>query len=118
MHVINEEKLDNMLLELGHDDFNRGTAYLRQAVKMYEPGVQLTKELYPEIGKARGTTGPRVERCMRHSIDKAWRRGSVEAQHRYFGFSINPNTGKPQVGEYIARLSRMCEVEELDFGED
>lgn len=106
--MVNEEKMDNLLLELGHDDFNLGTAYIRQAVMIYEPGRLLTKEIYPAIAKQRHSTAARVERCMRHSIDKAWRRGSVEAQHRYFGFSINPNTGKPQVGEYIARLARVC----------
>lgn len=105
---VNEEKMDNVLLELGHDDFNRGTAYLREAIKIYEPGRPLTKEIYPAIAKQRHSTAARVERCMRHSIEKAWQRGSVEAQHKYFGFSINPETGKPQVGEYIARLARVC----------
>ena len=105
---INEEKMDNLLLELGHDDFNRGTSYIRLAVEMYEPGMAMTKELYPALAKAVGSTGARVERCMRHSIEKAWSRGSQGAQMKYFGYSIDPQTGKPRVGEYVARLARVC----------
>lgn len=106
--MINEVKMDEILLELGHDDFNRGTAYLREGVKLFRPGQTLTKELYPAIAKAHGSTGARVERCIRHSIDKAWARGDVGAQTKYFGYSIDPNTGKPRAGEYIARLARIC----------
>lgn len=110
--MINEEKLDKVLLELGHDDYNRGTAYLREAVKLYDRGAAgITKEIYPTIGKAHGSTGARVERCIRHSTEKAWQRGSSEAQAKYFGFSVDPSKGKPSNGEYIARLARICHEE-------
>lgn len=105
--MINEEKLDNVLLELGHDDYNSGTAQIRAAVRMYE-GQRLTKELYPALAKACGSTASRIERNMRHSIEKAWSRGSEEAQTKYFGFSVDPDSGKPTVGEYVARLARIC----------
>lgn len=106
--MVNEEKMDNMLLELGHDDFNRGTGYLREAVRMYEPGMRLTKELYPALAKAHDSSGGAVERSIRHSIEKAWSRGSAEARLRYFGYSYSPETGRPQAGEYVARLARLC----------
>lgn len=107
MCKINEEKMDNVLLELGHDDYNRGTKYLRAAVRLYE-GQPLTKEIYPAIAKQYGSTAARVERCIRHSIEKAWNRGDSGAQLRYFGHSVDPSTGKPRAGEYIARMARMC----------
>lgn len=107
--MINEEKLDNLLLELGHDDFNRGTAYIRQGVKFCDAGLRLmTKELYPAIAKAAGSTSSRVERAMRHSIEKAWARNDWEVQAKYFGCSIDPAKGKPTVGEYVTRLARVC----------
>lgn len=106
--MVIDEKMDEMLLELGHDDFNRGTAYLRNAVRLYEPGMALTKELYPALAKAANTTPARVERCMRHSIEKAWMRGSEEARLRFFGNSIDPQSGRPTVGEYVARLARLA----------
>ena len=105
---IDEAKMDNVLLELGHDDFNRGTAYLREAVTLYRPGMALTKELYPALAKAHRTTPGAIERSMRHSIEKAWSRGDYHAQSRYFGYSIDPDTGRPTVGEYMARLARIC----------
>ena len=66
--MVNEEKLDRILLELGHDDFNRGTAYIRRAVGIYEPGMYMTKELYPTLAEAAHSTPSRVERCMRHKF--------------------------------------------------
>ena len=106
--MINEAKLDKTMLELGHDDRLRGAEYLRDAVRRYEPGMLLTKELYPAIAAAHGSTTIRVERCMRNSIEKAWMRGSEEARLRYFGFSYDLATARPTVGEYVARMARIC----------
>ena len=107
--MINEAKLDNVLIELGHDDFNRGTAYIREGVKHFEAGKRMmTKELYPAIARAHGSSAARVERSMRHSIEKAWSRNPFEVQERYFGSSVDPMKGKPTVGEYCARLAVIC----------
>lgn len=107
--MINEAKLDDVLLELGHDDFNRGTAYIREGVKHFEAGKRMmTKELYPAIARAHGSSSARVERMMRHSIEKAWSRNPIDVQLRYFGGSIDTERGKPTVGEYVARLARVC----------
>ena len=112
--MINEEKMDNLLLELGHDDFNLGTKYLREAVRRYDAAVRpaLTKVLYPAVAKVYSSTPSRVERCIRHSVAKAWGRGELDAQWRYFGSSINPERGAPTNGEYIARLAKICREEE------
>lgn len=108
----NERELDNVLLELGHDDFNLGTKYIREAVRLWNTfgRVQLTKELYPLIAKNNNSTPQRVERCMRHSIEKAWRRGSEEARRFIFGYSYSPESGRPTVGEYVAGLARYCDT--------
>lgn len=107
--MINEQKLDDILLELGHDDFNLGTAYIRQAVKDYRPGIAMTKELYPGLARAVGSSPARVERMMRHSIEKAWARNDFQGQLKYFGWSVDPDRGRPTVGEYVARLARICD---------
>ena len=41
-------------------------------------------------------------------IESAWRRGTIEVQNKWFGNTINPNTGKPTVGEYVATVARIC----------
>ncbi len=107
MCKIDEGKLDEMLLRLGHDDFNRGTAQLRIAVRLYE-GQPLTKDLYPGIAKVARSTPARIERNMRHSIEKAWSRCPYDERLRFFGNSVNPETGRPTVGEYVARLAYLC----------
>lgn len=109
---INGQKLDSIMLELGHRDNILGTGYLQIGAAMYERGMSMTKELYPGIAKAVGSTPSRVERAMRHSIETAWDRGSMEAQLKYFGHSINPGRGVPTVGEYIARITRVCADED------
>lgn len=105
---IDEKKLDQNMRELGHPDHLSGTEYLRTAVGIYHPGIGMTKELYPAIARAHDTTPSRVERAMRHSIQNAWSRGNMESQLRMFGYTINPTTGVPTVGEWCATMARIC----------
>ena len=107
-------KIDRIMNELGHSDNLLGTGYLRAAIRDYRPGMGITKELYPGIAAAAGTTPGRVERAMRHSIDRAWERGSYDAQQLYFGYSIDPRKGRPTVSEYVARIARICNDGILD----
>lgn len=100
-------KIDEVMTELGHPDNLLGTSYLREAIKEYRPGMGITKELYPSIAAAAGTTPSRVERAMRHSIDRAWERGSYDAQQRWFGYTVDPSKGRPTVSEYVARMARI-----------
>ena len=106
--MVNEEKLEQIMLELGHRDNILGTGYLRAAVALYDRGMSITKELYPALAAAFASTPIRVERAMRHSITTAWDRGDQEVQLRYFGYTISPARGVPTVSEYIARMSRVC----------
>lgn len=100
--------VENALMNLGHDFRCRGTEYMIQAARDYVPGMGLTKQLYPALAKANKTTAGAVERAMRHSIEKAWTfRGSEEARLHYFGNSVDPQRGMPQVGEYVARMARL-----------
>lgn len=101
-------KLDQIMMDLGHTDNLRGTGYLREAARIYRPGMSITKELYPAIAAAANSTPERVERAMRHSIETAWQRGSYALQYQYFGYSVDPQKGRPTVSEYVARMARLC----------
>lgn len=103
----NEQKVNEMLLELGHNERHRGTQMIRIGAALYERDALLTKELYPAIAAATNSTASRVERSIRHSICEAWTRGSHDAQLKYFGHSINPDTGTPTVGQYLATVARI-----------
>ena len=105
---IDEQKLDGIMLELGHAENIKGTEYIRIGCALYERGMSMTKDLYPAIAKAANTTPSRVERAMRNSIVSAWNRGSIDAQRKYFGYTVRPDKGAPTVGEYLARIVRLC----------
>lgn len=107
--MINEAKLDQIMLELGFPEVLAGTDYLREAVRQYAAGnTQVSMEVYPAVAEKFTTLPMRAERAMRHAIERAWERGSLDAQQQYFGWSISAAKGKPTVGECIARLARVC----------
>ena len=106
------KKLEEIMLELGHPDHLLGTGYLRCAVVLYAGGhTSITKDLYPAVAKICKTTGSRVERAIRHSIEVATLRGDPEAMKKYFGSSIDPQKGKATNSEYIARLARVSRAD-------
>ena len=107
--MINEQKLDKALLDCGLRDNLTGTAMIRIAVHAFRPGMAVTKELYPDIAKAVGSTPSRVERAMRHAIESGFDRcGYDHSVMEMFGNTIDPNKGKPTVSEFVARMAAVC----------
>ena len=49
--MIDMKKLENVLLELGFDDFRAGTNYIKRAVVEYDRTIapRLSKDIYPTI---------------------------------------------------------------------
>lgn len=99
----------NVLRELGVPAHIKGYSYLREALvtTVKDPTLteSITKVLYPAIAATFNTTPSRVERAIRHAIEVSWLRGSVEAQLRYFGYTVNAVTGKPTNSEFIATVA-------------
>lgn len=107
-----EEKLEQIMLELGFPENLLGTRYVRTAVEHYRPGMSITGELYPTVAAAYNTSPARVERAIRHATTRAFdRAGWCAAPMRYFGNSINPKTGIPMNSELIARLERITRAD-------
>ena len=106
--MVNKQKVDNMLLELGFPEHLQGTQMLRLAVSEYRPGMAIVKELYPAIAAACNSTPSRTERAIRHAIESVWRHGSAMEQYKYFGSSVDPERGKPVNGHLIARLAYLA----------
>lgn len=104
--MINERKMDEILLDLGYPEHLLGTDYLRTALRVYHPGQSITKELYPAIAAAHDTTPSRVERAIRNATDSAFQRCGMGA-YKYFGNSLLPEKGMPNNSELIARLERL-----------
>lgn len=108
---INIEELDKNMRLLGFRENISGTEMLRVAIKEWEPGMSMTKELYPIVARKCGSTPSRVERAMRHAITTAFERGSIDTIIGLFGYSVSPDKGAPTVGEFVARMARVCSDE-------
>lgn len=108
-----ETDITKMLHELGIPAHIKGYQYLRDAISMVvrdrEMMEAVTKILYPEIAKKNYTSSSRVERAIRHAIEVAWGRGSLEVIDERFGYTISTGKGKPTNSEFIALIAdKIC----------
>lgn len=108
-----ETDITKMLHELGIPAHIKGYQYLRDAISMVvrdrEMMEAVTKILYPEIAKKNYTSSSRVERAIRHAIEVAWGRGSLEVIDELFGYTISTGKGKPTNSEFIALIEdKIC----------
>ena len=78
--------VNNALRELRIPTHPRGFACLRQALllTLQEPGQQVTKTLYPAVGKLCGGNVDQVEHAIRRLIKQAWTCRDEEIWNRYF----------------------------------
>ncbi len=106
---IDEKLLDQKMTWLGFRENMSGTALLRAAVEIYEPGAQFTKEIYPAVAKALGMRPEAVERNMRSAIDKAMDSAHPDTYRECFGWMMGR---KPMVSEFISRMARVCAYED------
>ena len=108
-----ETDITKMLHELGIPAHIKVYQYLRDAISMVvrdrEMMEAVTKILYPEIAKKNYTSSSRVERAIRHAIEVAWGRGSLEVIDELFGYTISTGKGKPTNSEFIALIAdKIC----------
>lgn len=108
-----ETDITKMLHELGIPAHIKGYQYLRDAISMVvrdrEMMEAVTKILYPEIAKKNYTSSSRVERAIRHAIEVAWGRGSLEVIDELFGYTISTGKGKQTNSEFIALIAdKIC----------
>lgn len=108
-----ETDITKMLHELGIPAHIKGYQYLRDAISMVvrdrEMMEAVTKILYPEIAKKNYTSSSRVARAIRHAIEVAWGRGSLEVIDELFGYTISTGKGKPTNSEFIALIAdKIC----------
>ena len=109
-------RIYDVLAEIGVPAGLLGWDYVTEAVEMVmdDPrAIQtMTKGLYPAIAERHQTTPTRVERAIRHAIERAWERGGMEIQKRWFGNSIDMRTFKPTNTEFLATVARRLSAEE------
>ena len=110
-----ENRVTNMLHEIGIPAHIKGYHYLRDAIIMAVKDMDvlnaITKILYPTVAKKYQTTSSRVERAIRHAIEVAWNRGKMDTIHELFGYTIQSGKGKPTNSEFIALISDKIRLE-------
>ncbi len=110
-----EAEVTNIIHELGIPAHIKGYLYLREAILLVTERVELlggvTKELYPAVAQKFETTPSRVERAIRHAIEVAWSRGNIDAIHRFFGYTVDYERGKPTNSEFIAMVADRLRME-------
>lgn len=110
-----DARITGIIHEIGVPAHIKGYLYLREAITMVYNNLELlgsiTKILYPDIAKKYNTTSSRVERAIRHAIEVAWSRGSVDSINKMFGYTINNNKAKPTNSEFIAMVADKLRLE-------
>ena len=98
-------KINKLLLDLGIAPNLTGFKYLVEAIsiKVQNSDANAT-DIYYQIAENHNTTFTRVERGIRHAIEKAWNNGNHDLQSKLFGYSLNSAKGKPENTLFIARI--------------
>ena len=104
-----ETLVTKIIHQIGVPAHIKGYQYLRSAIIMTIDNPELigsiTKQLYPSVAKAYGTTSSRVERAIRHAIEVAWDRGDIDVINSFFGYTVQSTRGKPTNSEFIALVA-------------
>ena len=97
----------NLVLTLGVRTKLDGYTYLLDAIPMAlrDPGISLTKELYPEVGKLHRASGVQVERAIRGAVQSAWERRDEHVWRMYFQPGPDGRVTRPTNGGFITRLA-------------
>ena len=74
--------------------------------------ICITKDIYPCVAKKFNSTSARVERCMRKSIDYAWKSNGREYFELAAGFSMNK---KPTNSQFLSIVTEYIKSHKQEF---
>lgn len=102
------------LREIGVPTSMLGYSYLREAILIVyqNPSAMRSfcKDVYCAIAEKFDSTKTRVERAMRHTIERLWDTGDVEILYKYFGNICSPDRGKPTNKEFVSTVVEWLKV--------
>ena len=109
-----DNRTANILMQMGASPALLGYAYIKTAVnviiKNKSDWRQVTKVLYPEVAKIHGTTPSKVERAIRHCVEKMYLSGNISALTQIIP-SYNVEKGKATNSEFLATLAEYLKQE-------
>ena len=111
MHVL----VTNVLLKLGFCSKHDGYKYLREAIPMAvrRSDQQVTKQIYPEVGRMYNANKDQVERAIRSAIEYAFKRGDAQLWRMYFQPEADGKMKRPSNGVFIFNIATRLKCEEL-----
>ena len=105
--MIECEEIGELLEQLGLDRKEKGFERLSYAIavtaKEFERAGSVTKLLY--LAKHFQTTPEKIERSLRHLIEKSWEKGEKTRFEELFGYHRDNSEIRPTNSEYIAILA-------------
>ena len=107
--MIECEEIGELLEQLGLARKEKGFERLSYAIavtaKEFERAASVTKLLYPDLAKHFQTTPEKIERSLRHLIEKSWEKGEKTRFEELFGYHRDNSEIRPTNSEYIAILA-------------
>lgn len=104
-----DEHVTATLHELGVPANIMGYQYLKDAIILTienrEAVNAVTKILYPTVAKMHSTTSSRVERAIRHAVEKVWLTGNRYYMRRFFGDQALATKKQPPNSEFVAQIA-------------
>ena len=117
-HPDSRTAVSNLVLILGIRTKLDGYTYLLDAIPMAarNPGISMTKELYPEVGKIHRVSGAQVEKAIRSAINSAWKMRDDQVWRMYFPPGPDGRVARPTNSVFITRLAD-CLMSGAEYGE-
>ena len=120
LDLFSMEEVTKILINLGVPANLQGFKFLQECITMVvrEPEYikQVTKRLYPEVGKAYSVNGGVVERSMRSATDAGFDKTGFKVLNQMFGLPNSQYVYKPTSSELIAMISEMLRFKAIRSG--
>ena len=100
---IDEKLVKRLLKEIGVPVNLKGYRYICSAIVYLsqDKGMKISLGLYPKVAKEFGTTGSRVERAIRHAVERTFEKGNYATMSEVFGTKTCAHSGKLTNSEFL-----------------
>lgn len=102
----------NLLALLGMSAKGKGYYYIRCAVEkiMAFSAPPQISSVYQFVAQSYSTNVPCVERNIRYAIERTWEKGNLKNIYLIFGYTVDPNKGKPTNSEFLFMLAERIKM--------
>lgn len=100
---IDERIVKKLLKEMGVPMNIKGYRYLSNAIVTLskEKEMKISIGLYPKVAREFATTSSRVERAIRHAVERTFERGNYDVINEVFGSKVSATKGKLTNSEFM-----------------